>query len=408
MRVKRVADVLKPDRNNFTFLRLLAALAVVISHAVLFRTNNKADEIFSTVSVYNLGDHAVNVFFVLSGLTVAASIARSRDVLEFVIARLLRVFPALVFCTTLVVMLGAIVSNYKAAEYLTDPKVLVYFFSAVSLIQTSADLPGVFLSNPHPSVVNGSLWTLKFELFCYILLAVMGRCGFLTKSKVAPVLFATWVPISGYLLLHQTGHHLNSFEQGGRLWLCFSFGIALFVFREHVKLSGSIAAGLVLLAVLAAKTGWERIIDPIALGYCAVWIGSFPLGRLRDLTNRIDLSYGVYIFGWPISQTLVYAVPQISTGAIVASSILFSMGMALLSWCFVERPALRTRMMVWQWVGQNVRVTPLPRLGHLFTGVTRAVARVRAVPPELNSECEPKSAPQTAQAGLLAQATPHS
>ncbi|MBX9846285.1 MAG: acyltransferase [Xanthobacteraceae bacterium] len=352
MRARRIADVLRPDHNNFTFLRLLAALAVVISHAVLFRTGNKADEILSTVSVYNLGDHAVNVFFVLSGLTVAASLARSQDVLEFLVARLLRIFPALIVCTALVVALGAAVSDYKLAEYFSNPRVLSYFLTTSSLSSASVELPGVFLTNPHPSVVNGSLWTLKFELLCYILLALIGRCGLLTKSKFGAVLLTTWLLTGGHLLLHQTGQ-LNSFEQAERFWLCFSFGVALFVFRDHIKLSGLIAAGLGLLAVLTAKTGWERIIDPIAAGYSAVWIGSLPLGRLRDITNRMDLSYGVYIFGWPISQTLIFAVPEISQFAIVTTSVVLAMALASLSWCFVEKPVLQARASIWRWIGPH-------------------------------------------------------
>lgn len=91
-----LTKILDPKCNNFTLLRLVAAMAVVVSHAVLLRTGNKADEIFSGTSVYNLGDHAVNVFFVLSGLTVAASLARSNDGFRFLVARALRIFTCAV------------------------------------------------------------------------------------------------------------------------------------------------------------------------------------------------------------------------------------------------------------------------------------------------------------------------
>lgn len=90
-----VAQILDPKQNNFNLLRLLAAAAVVISHAVFLRSGSKADEIFSGINHYDLGAHAVNVFFVLSGLTVAASWARSRSTVEFLVARGLRIFRPL-------------------------------------------------------------------------------------------------------------------------------------------------------------------------------------------------------------------------------------------------------------------------------------------------------------------------
>lgn len=92
MAATSIDDILDPKRNNFTILRLFAALAVVISHAVFLKSGNKTDEIFSGLGAYNLGEHAVNVFFVLSGLTVAASLHRSQNAFEFLIARLFRIF----------------------------------------------------------------------------------------------------------------------------------------------------------------------------------------------------------------------------------------------------------------------------------------------------------------------------
>lgn len=335
-------DILEPRQNNFTLLRLLAALAVVVSHAIFLKSGNKADEIFAGSSVYVLGDHAVNVFFVLSGLTVAASLDRSNDVVRFLVARMLRIFPALIVCTTLLVIFGVVISDCSVLEYLTDTRVITYALKTMSLSSASAELPGVFATNPYPSVVNASLWTLKFEVVCYLLLALLGAVGLLEKRKVSLLLPAVGIVASAFLL-HRFGGYADDLEQFARFWLCFSFGVGLFVFRDHVRISIVTALLLAALTWLVLGTGAERVVSPIATGYAALLLGCVRLGRLREFTNRNDISYGVYIFGWPTSQSLIHAYPTITVGALIVLSAVIASALACLSWHWIERPSLRTR-----------------------------------------------------------------
>lgn len=349
-------QILDPKRNNFTLLRLLAALLVVVSHAVMLRTGNKSDEIFFGVSFYNLGDHAVNVFFVLSGLTVAASLDRANNVIRFLIARVLRIFPALLVGAGLLIILGIIVSNCSPTQYLADSRVLKFGLK-IMLSSGSAELPGVFANNPHPDVVNAPLWTLKYEMLCYVLLSLIGFLGLLTKPNMARLLPVSWL-IAGGFLLYRYGGYPDRIEQLARFWICFSFGIGLFAFHDRVKLSSTIAAVFAVLLLLVLGTGLERIVAPLATGYVAVWLGCVPVGVLRKFTNKVDLSYGVYIFGWPISQTLVFAVPGIGTLQLIALSIVCSAVLALFSWHLVEKPSLRLRRPVSDFVLRHVATKP--------------------------------------------------
>ena len=335
-------DILEPKKNNFTFLRLLAALAVVVSHAVFLRTGNKADEIFSSASVYNLGDHAVNVFFVLSGLTVAASLERSQNAMQFLTARLIRIFPGLIVCTALLVALGIIVTECNPVAYLADARVWKYFLKTMSLSTGSAELPGVFSTNPYPAVFNASLWTLKFELLCYIVLASAGALNLFNKA------YLTWLLPAGFLLssaflIYRFGGKADQFEQFARFWLCFSLGVGLFAFRNRIKISWSLGFFLAALMSVTLGTAWDRVISPVATGYGAVLLGSIPLPGLRSFTNKVDLSYGVYIFSWPISQTLLFTMPDISTSSLIISSCGLAISAAVLSWNLVEKPALDAR-----------------------------------------------------------------
>lgn len=340
-----VAQILDPKQNNFNLLRLLAAAAVVISHAVFLRSGSKADEIFSGINYYDLGAHAVNVFFVLSGLTVAASWARSQSTVEFLVARGLRIFPALAACALVLILLGALVTVCTPAQFLADTRVWRYGLKTLLLGSAATGLPGVFTANPHPSVMNASIWTLKYEVACYVVLALVGFVGLLNKQRFAWLLAASWA-IAGGFLLSRFGRDAVPIDQVARLWLCFSFGVGLYVFRDHIPLSiiGVLALGFAFW--MARGTGWERIVSLFATGYGAVWLATVPTGRLRELTNQIDLSYGIYILGWPITQTLILMWPTIGTLALVTASLILAVSVAVPSWFLIERPALRSRGLV--------------------------------------------------------------
>lgn len=345
MTFTRVGQILEPKQNNFNLLRLLAASAVIVSHAVFLHSGHKADEILSGITFYNLGDHAVNVFFVLSGLTVTASLARSPSIAEFIVARGLRIFPALAACALLLILVGAIVTVCTSAQFLSDTRVWRYGVKTLLLGSASTGLPGVFGGNPHPSTINASIWTLKFEVACYLLLALVGWLGLLTKHRFVWLLALSWIVACGFLLV-RFGHDSAPVDQVARFWLCFSLGVGFYIFRDRIPLSIFVVAALLLAFWGTIGTGWERVISLLATGYAIVWSAKIPIGRLRDLTNRFDLSYGIYIFGWPITQTLIVMQPNVNVWSLTLLSLILATAVALPSWLLVERPALRARKAV--------------------------------------------------------------
>lgn len=342
MKMIRVGQILDPKQNNFNLLRLLAAAAVVAAHAVFLHSGRETDHILAGITCYDLGDHAVNVFFVLSGLTVAASLERSASPIEFLVARVLRIFPALAACAILLVLFGAAVTVCSLTDFLTDTRVWRYGLKTLLLGSAWSGLPGVFDANPYPLVMNASIWTLKYEVACYAVLALIGYVGLFRKFRFAVLLSLSSIIVGGFLLA-RFGHDAAPIDQAARFWLCFSYGVGLYMFRGYIPLSliGVIVLGLALW--LAIGTGWERSISPIATGYGAVWLAKMPTGGLRDLTNRIDLSYGIYIFGWPITQALLLAFPDIGNFNLVSLSLILAAGVALPSWFLIERPSLRAR-----------------------------------------------------------------
>jgi peptidoglycan/LPS O-acetylase OafA/YrhL len=340
MALMRVGHILEPDQNNLNLLRLLAASAVVVSHAVFLHSGNKAHEILSGVTFYNLGDHAVNVFFVLSGLTVAASLARSPSKVEFIVARALRIFPALAACGLLLILVGAIVTICTPAQFLSDARVWRFGLKTLLLGSASAGLPGVFAENPVPSTINASIWTLKYEVACYLVLAAAGWLGLLTRHRFAWMFALSWMIVGAFLFV-RLGHNAEAIDQAARFWLCFSLGIGCFIYRDLIPLSiiGVVALGLGFWVSIGSEL--ERLISLVATGYAVVWFATIPTGGLRRFTNKVDLSYGMYIFGWPITQTLLLLRPDIEVVWLVLFSLVVSAAVALPSWICIERPALR-------------------------------------------------------------------
>lgn len=344
MKLTCVGHILPRDRNNFNLLRLAAASAVVISHAIYLHPDHKNYQVLSDVNFYDLGAHAVNVFFVLSGLTVAASLSRSTSTLEFIAARALRILPALAACALLTILLGVILTSCATGQFLSDMRVWRYGVQTLllGLGSASAGLPGVFAENPVPSTVNGSIWTLKYEVACYLLLAATGWLGLLTRYRFAWLLGISWT-LAGLFLFVRFGRNIEAVDQAARFWLCFTLGVAYFVYRDSIPLTVIGVAALGLVFWTSIGSGLERLVSLVATSYAVVWFAKLPTGRLRYLANKVDLSYGMYIFGWPISQTLILMRPEINVVWLVLLSLGSSAAVALPSWMWIERPTLRAR-----------------------------------------------------------------
>jgi peptidoglycan/LPS O-acetylase OafA/YrhL len=164
-----------PERgkdNNFNLLRLLAAFAVLFGHC--YALLGLAEPLGTTLGM-SIGSIAVDIFFISSGFLVGASLIQRQSVVDYILARFLRIFPALwVMLLFVVLLLGAVFSHLPLASYYQDPQLVHHLGKSASLM-TGLDfyLPGVFADNPYPRVVNGSLWTMIYELSMYGLLLLV-------------------------------------------------------------------------------------------------------------------------------------------------------------------------------------------------------------------------------------------
>ena len=338
MAAPTIAAALERRPNGVTGLRLALALAVVVSHAFSVATGAAGDEPLARLTGYTLGEHAVNGFFAVSGFLVTMSCDR-RGIRDYAVARTLRILPGLVAATLVVALgLGAALTRLPVSDYLRDPGLWSFIRGTLTTFKSNAALPGVFAANPYRAPL-GTVWTLKYEVLCYVGILAAALCGLLRRRWSALVI-VTGLALA---LSAATGFRGSELPKGTetalRLPLIFAAGACLYLWREHLRISGAALACLTFGAFVLARTPAYPVLVFLAEAYGVVWLALGPLARgLFD--PPADLSYGIYLYGWPIQQTLHALWPELSGPALLAPALAVTLPVAALSWYGVERPAL--------------------------------------------------------------------
>ncbi|WP_430913549.1 acyltransferase family protein [Methylobacterium sp. sgz302541] len=341
MAAETVAQALERPRNAFTGFRFLLALAVVVSHAFSVTSGNALDEPLARLTGFTLGEHAVNGFFAVSGFLVTMSLDR-RGARDYVVARSLRILPGLVAATLLVsLVLGAAMTRLPLAEYFRDPGLWRFIQGTLTTFKSNAALPGVFAGNPYPSPL-GTVWTLKYEVLCYLGVLAAGALGLLRRRWSAAAIAAA-LAVALAAADASRAELPKGLETALRLPLIFSIGAALYLARERVRLPPLLLAGLVLGCVLLHGTPLYRTLLFSAEALCAVALCLAPALAVKPLDPAADLSYGIYLYGWPIQQSLHALWPAASPWALLPPALALTLLVAAASWYGIERPALRLK-----------------------------------------------------------------
>lgn len=337
MAVGMLHRVATTRENNFNLLRMIAATGVLVSHAYPISLGDGAMEpLKSVLDGISLGGVSVYVFFAISGYFIAQSFERSSSLARFVMARVLRIFPGL--AVVLLVTIGVAATFFTTAPASVFwPDAANYFARNVTLFFLQPDLPGVFSGNPYGPAINGSLWTLSYEVLCYAAVTMAGLAGLLRRRHVALAILglcALAVTLSPLLPLHpRLGLLLD-------LGLPFAAGVAAYVWRDRIVLDWRILAALAVVAALAQDSPLFRAVFVIALAYGSFWFGCLQWPPLAAYRRFGDYSYGVYIYAFPVQQTVA---AQGITDPLLNMVLAFpvTLACAVLSWRLVESPALR-------------------------------------------------------------------
>lgn len=331
--------------NRFDFLRLLAAWLVLWSHSYPLSGNPQNEPLASTLGIDTLGGVGVTIFFVLSGYLVTLSLLRSPHLWVFARRRIVRIYPALlVVCLLCVLVLGPALTQLSVGAYLQDGTTWKYLKTATAL-NIKFNLPGVFTDNPLPNVINGSLWSLPYEIKCYVVLVVLGLLplSLKTKSLAAALLLLGAVivrPVAPALGIFDAFAGLDFYDS--KLGLSFAVGVVFATWKDKVAPPGWLGLVLMVLAMFVQPSTLQMAIWVVGLSVLVLWLALY--GKwLPAVPERMgDWSYGMYLYGFPVQQWLAHGhASQWGIGWFVLASTLVTLVLAGLSWNWVEKPAMR-------------------------------------------------------------------
>jgi peptidoglycan/LPS O-acetylase OafA/YrhL len=337
-RAPRIVDRAAGRDNNFNLLRMLAAIGVLISHAYPISLGPAKMEPLSDLLGVTLGTVCVMIFFTISGFFITRSFEQKHSLRSFLQARALRLFPALVVVLAATVIISALFLTVAPSKMFW-PAAGEYLLRNLLLFSPKYPLPGVFEANPVGPAINGSLWTLNYEVMCYFGVVLCGVLGLLRR----PAAFALG---SGLLLaLYATAQILplhDRIENLVQLALPFAIGMSFWVWRSIIPLSWPLAGVALVAAVLLRPTPVFSLALVLALAYWVFMLGYARIQLLRGYTRLGDYSYGTYIYAFPIQQLVAFfgVVSPLTNIGLAFPAVLLC---AVLSWVFVESPALRLR-----------------------------------------------------------------
>ncbi|MDN4548018.1 acyltransferase [Pseudomonas sp. C32] len=346
--MKTIEVALQSKYNNIDLIRILAAILVLIAHSWPL-TGSEVDPVASvTGGLIGGGSLAVCVFFVLSGLLVTKS-ALERSTEDYVISRILRIVPALLLVSLFdVIIIGGFFTNLGFREYITNPTTMEHLLNFM-VFPIQYNLPGVFEGGTYPHV-NGSLWTLPIECALYIFLPILVMLRLLTRRTAALALLALisiFIYSSLYLNISDASRGPFIFK-AVQTWSILHYGLFFFIgsfsyiYRKEIPLSGALAIIMIIALYGAKGTSSQTPVLYLSLSYITIFL-AIGIPQIFSLKKIGDLSYGTYIFAWPVQKAVITAFALTNPVAVAVFALPLTLVLAYGSWRFVERPMLNLK-----------------------------------------------------------------
>ena len=352
-----LGDALNGHRNSLGLLRLVFALAVIFSHAFYLGGYGGDPSLGWTHGQTTIGGFAVDGFFAISGYLIAKSGASS-DVVQFLWRRALRIFPA--FWTLLIVsavIIGPIfwvLSGNALDTYFSfgDGGPWTYITRDWRLTPGQYGIWDIFVTTTpwglqgNGSVFNGSIWTLEYEWFSYMIIAALCFMAALTRAKIlVPILTGVFflLAFTNAISPGAIGNIVPFLADGYRvtLPLVFLLGSTVAMYSKKVPFSGWLALGSFAIVLGSLRWGGYKLVGVAALVYLVLWVAAALPKRVQWIGQKNDYSYGIYIYGWPVQQMLAfYGLEKWGYVPYVAITIVGTAVLAWLSWHGIEKWAM--------------------------------------------------------------------
>jgi peptidoglycan/LPS O-acetylase OafA/YrhL len=326
-----IAERFDPRHNSLNFLRLLLALAVIVSHA--WPVGGYGSE--PRIAGDTVGTWAVGGFFAISGFLIARSRLHT-SFPGFLLRRFLRIYPGYLVCLLVIVLFFAPLSVAIGPGSIDWGSAASYLGGNLFLKIEQNGIADTLTSVPFGDAWNGSLWTLFYEFVCYLLIGVL-----LTTIPRwhRTVVVAAFLVVAALAALETHRGGSGTFAEFVRLGAIFLGGSVIAVFADRIPFDWRLGVAAWVLLPVTSAAGAASWAGALPMAYAWLWLGIvLPFARVG---RRNDISYGVYIYAFPVQQTLVLLhVNRLPVTVSILLEAAVTVPLAAASWFLVEKRAL--------------------------------------------------------------------
>lgn len=339
--------------RGFDYLRIGLAIGVVATHSIYSSYGQAVmDGVWASPWTRPLFTAILPMFFALSGFLVAGSLQKRPAASTFLTLRAIRLIPALAVEVLLsALLLGPLLTSWSLADYLADKRFHLYFANIVGWIHYK--LPGVFTTLPVSETVNVSLWTIPYELECYVALVGLYMCGVVSRPRLfLGIVAVAIVGLTLLTVLHHNPELQHARPIGRSLVLAFLCGVSLSLFASRVRLDWRLAlVSAVAMAALLVRFETAALAT-IPAAYLTIYLGMLHPPKIPFFSTG-DYSYGLYLFAFPIQQAYTLFFPDHRNWLLnLLFTLVFGLLYACFSWWCIEKPILARKGVIVGAVGR--------------------------------------------------------
>lgn len=327
----KLGKIFDPRHNALTTWRLVLAIGVFFYHSWPLTGR----EISYLPAMRLLSDIFADGFFVISGFLITAAWMRRPYLREYWASRTLRIFPGLWICLIVIAFVIAPIAARVQGTTVTLSSELEYVVNNALLNIAYLDIDGTPADVPYPGVWNGSIWTLFFVLLCDVMVSALGFVGLLKRRWVIPILFAVALCCSAWF-----SYTLGAYtwpQMLSRFFVVFLAGAMFYQYQAMIPARWSLVALSIAIVVASGFMQNYRVMGVLPLAYSVIVSGAL----IRKTRLRNDLSYGVYIYAFPIQQLLAcFGLARWNPFLFFLIATAATLPVAALSWFVVERRAM--------------------------------------------------------------------
>lgn len=352
MEIRTLGNVYSQKENSFDEMRFILASLVLFVHSyvLLFGQTAEGTDPFTKLNGFQIspGTIAVYGFFILSGFFMIQSIQHNTSLWKYFRNRILRIVPAFWLSVFISCFILAPLISETIVIFSLEPGSSLYFFIKSIIFQFNGavwTITNLYPLNPVIDNVNGSIWTLKYEVIAYILLPIIYVCVHKNKYLIIFISsFLTFLSIS-YLLTNFILFNIFTEDVYFKLLSLLSYffiGATIYLFKDKIIISKRLFSIFLIIIILGVFYGNLKIILFFALPYILIFIP--VIIKFKFFSKFGDYSYGMYIYAFPIQQTLVHFFKNnLNAETLFITSFIITLILSILSWHFFEKKILKLK-----------------------------------------------------------------